>query len=344
MTLRRRIILILCGVAIFIVAAPVIILLARGYYFDFKAFRLVGTGILTVKTDPKGAEIFLNGSSSKTTPAVLRLLTPGEYKILLKKSGYRDWYKKVTVHGRLVTSIPSKSSEEVALILQSLIQTAISTTTSDFKETDQGIFFADRSGIFRLDITNGQKTPTATTTLAVAIENSQKNPKNLFRLEKNTLWQNDQKIITNLPFYKKGEIIASPDNQIYLLLDSDLYQVAENLTKINGGATYASWNSEAGVLVYGNKHEIWIFNPAGKNELVTRSTKILGQPVYHEKINYLFVSEDQEIKAAEVDSSGQPNIYSLTQTSRDNIKIALSPEGTHLLYLDGENLYTLKIR
>ena len=344
MTLRKRIILILCGVAVFVVAAPTIILLARGYFFDFKEFRLIGTGILTVKSSPKGAEIFLDGKKTKATPAVLRLLLPKEYRLELIKTGYRDWHKNVTVHGHLVTSIPSDPEKEVALLQKSSVQTNISTTTSDFQETPQGIFFAEEGGIFQLDVLSGKKTWAATTTLSQILKNIPANAPGNFRLSENAFWQNDRILVPNLPSFKKGEIIATPDNQIFLLLDSDLYQVAEKLAKINGGVAYVFWDSEADVLIYGNGHEIWMFQPSGKNELVTRSSKTLGRPAYHEKINYIFASEGREIKAIEADSSGQPNIYSLIETANDNIKIAINPDGTHLLYLDGENLYTLKIR
>lgn len=346
MTFRSRIILIVIGVILFFLVAPLIIFLARGYFFDFKAFRLIGTGILTIKTDPKGADIFVDGKKNKTAPATFRLLLPGEYEILLKKPGYRGWSKKVTIYEHLVTSIPQDATREVDLIISSLVQTTISTTTSDFVKTGSGIFFSEKAGIFQLEIAASQKTLVATTTLSQVLKSGAKNSGGLFRLSESALWQNDQKLISKLPFFEKGEIITSPDNQVYLLLDSDLYQVREELNKVNSNISYAYWEENADVLIYGNEHEIWFFDPfgSGKSALITRSTKTLGHPVYHAETNYVFVSEDREIKAIEVDPLGQPNIYTLTETTNDNIKIAINPEGTHLLYLDGQNLYTLKIR
>lgn len=346
MTLKNRITLIVLGIVIFLIIAPLSVLLARGYYFDWGNFRWIGTGIVSIKSDPRGTEIYLNGKLNDVTPAALRFLRPGEYEIILAKEGYEPWKKRIIVHEHLVTSVPAGPQREVALILKSLVQTALSTTTSDFQETKQGIFFSESGGIFQLDLTNGIKTPAATTTLAQIFEKAERNNSNLFRLTQNALWQNDRVLVSNLPAFNKGEIITSSDNQIFLLLDSDLYQITENLVKLNSNVSYAAWNEEARAIIYGGEHEIWIFDPfqSGKSQLLTRSTKKLGRPVYNPRINYVFVSDAQEIKAIEVDPLGQPNVYPLTKTTRENIKLAVNRDGTHLLYLDGENLYTLKIR
>lgn len=346
MTLRSRIILILCGITAFLIVAPAAILLARGYSFDLKAFRLIGTGIITIKTDPKGADIYLDGKKNKTTPAVLRLLLPKEYEVRLAKIGYRDWHKKITVHERMVTSISPGPEREIALLLKTIVQTTLSTAASDFQETELGIFFVEDEKIFRLELGQGQKTLLATTTLSQILKGPTSSSRNQFRLSANALWQNDRILVSNLPIFKQGEIITSSDNQIFLLLDRDLYQVTETLIKVSAGVSYASWIEDARILIYGNEHEIWIFDSLSseKSRLITRSTKKLGRPVYNPRTSYVFVSEDREIKAIEVDSLGQPNIYTLTETIHDSIKLAVNAEGTHILYLDGQSLYTLKIR
>lgn len=70
-----------------------------------------------LRSDPKGAEIFLNGKSTgKYTPAVIRLLPPGEYEVELSKSGYQTWKKHLTVLRRQIT-LANKDNSPIALFL-----------------------------------------------------------------------------------------------------------------------------------------------------------------------------------------------------------------------------------
>ena len=56
-----------------------------------------GTGQIEIKTEPKGAQIIVNGSPfSKTTPVVLQV-EAGNYDITLQKPGYQPIQKSVTV-------------------------------------------------------------------------------------------------------------------------------------------------------------------------------------------------------------------------------------------------------
>jgi hypothetical protein len=87
---------------------------ATGYRFnltwplEFETI-LIKTGTLQVKTEPKDAKVFLQknirnifSNSSKLegqamTPVKIRNLLPGEYKLSLKKDGYWDWDRKITI-------------------------------------------------------------------------------------------------------------------------------------------------------------------------------------------------------------------------------------------------------
>jgi serine/threonine protein kinase len=57
-----------------------------------------GTGRIEIKTDPKGAQIVINGSTfSKTTPVVIQV-EAGNYDIVLQKDGYQSVRRSVVVN------------------------------------------------------------------------------------------------------------------------------------------------------------------------------------------------------------------------------------------------------
>ena len=56
-----------------------------------------GMAQIEIKTEPKGAEVLINGKSlGKTTPALVQV-EAGNYDIVLKKDGYQPVVKSVSV-------------------------------------------------------------------------------------------------------------------------------------------------------------------------------------------------------------------------------------------------------
>jgi len=53
-------------------------------------------GTLVIASTPAGADIELNGAMAGVTPATLHL-TPGDYKVVLRKKGFEDWIRTVSV-------------------------------------------------------------------------------------------------------------------------------------------------------------------------------------------------------------------------------------------------------
>lgn len=78
------------------------ILLARGYRFDLKTLKFNPNGILVIKSDPSGAQIFVNGDLKGATDSNISL-TPGTYDVNVKKEGYIPWYKRLTIEKEIVT-------------------------------------------------------------------------------------------------------------------------------------------------------------------------------------------------------------------------------------------------
>ena len=55
------------------------------------------TGILTIESDPDAAEIYLDSKLLATTPARRLRLSAGDHAITVRKAGYADWVREVTV-------------------------------------------------------------------------------------------------------------------------------------------------------------------------------------------------------------------------------------------------------
>jgi len=75
---------------------------ARGYQFNFKTFQFQPNGILVLKSDPTGAEIYINGNLKSATDTTISL-PPGTYDITLKKDAFFSWTKRLVIEKEIVT-------------------------------------------------------------------------------------------------------------------------------------------------------------------------------------------------------------------------------------------------
>lgn len=91
----------------FIVLLWLVIAYGRGYRWSFKNKSLNPTGILSVNSSPNAAKVYLNGQLKGITDINLTL-TPGDYKIEIKKDGYTNWTKTIKLKGELVYTIDAQ--------------------------------------------------------------------------------------------------------------------------------------------------------------------------------------------------------------------------------------------
>ncbi|MGB6882235.1 MAG: PEGA domain-containing protein [Microgenomates group bacterium] len=75
---------------------------ARGYRFDIDSFRFIPNGLLVVKSNPDGAQVYINGELKTATNTNL-FISPGTYDVSIRKEGYLPWYKRLTVKKEIVT-------------------------------------------------------------------------------------------------------------------------------------------------------------------------------------------------------------------------------------------------
>ncbi|MEK7632559.1 MAG: PEGA domain-containing protein [Patescibacteria group bacterium] len=91
---------------IFVIGAPVIVLYTAGYRLNFSTWRVQRTGVIAITTLPRGASVTMNNQLiAEKTPYVAQRLTPGDYDVLLQKSGYQSWSQHVDVGSGSTTYI-----------------------------------------------------------------------------------------------------------------------------------------------------------------------------------------------------------------------------------------------
>lgn len=77
---------------------------ARGYRFNLQTLKFDPNGILVIKSEPDGAQVYINGNFKAITNTNLPL-APGTYDVEVKKDGFFTWSKRLTVEKEIVTQV-----------------------------------------------------------------------------------------------------------------------------------------------------------------------------------------------------------------------------------------------
>lgn len=94
------------SVCVFFSGLPFILSFALGYKFDRRLLKFTKTGLIFLKTQPQGASIYLDEKIlDEKTPATLRELLPGKYKIKVELEKHYPWAAEVTVEPRKVSML-----------------------------------------------------------------------------------------------------------------------------------------------------------------------------------------------------------------------------------------------
>lgn len=103
--MSKKFIITIATIIIIVIAASVAIFLAKGYTFSSKEKRIVGTGIITISSEPDSASVFVDGHLTTATNATISSLPPKTYTIKVVREGFISWEKQVNVKEGLVTPI-----------------------------------------------------------------------------------------------------------------------------------------------------------------------------------------------------------------------------------------------
>ncbi len=101
---RHRRALFFGALFLFTIIAPVLILGASGYRYDFQDRVLFPTGTLILKSYPEGAKILINRrEEGKRTPAEIQGLPPSRYTVEVASDDFRPWRKEVEIQANRIT-------------------------------------------------------------------------------------------------------------------------------------------------------------------------------------------------------------------------------------------------
>lgn len=115
MTRKPRYTLLVLGILFFAMAAPALVLYIQGKLPLGGNRHLQPTGIISVATDPSGAEVYVDGELEDTTPAAVRFVPTGDYTVQLHKNGYWDWQKRLPVVAGHVTYTNPNPEKQILL-------------------------------------------------------------------------------------------------------------------------------------------------------------------------------------------------------------------------------------
>ena len=99
---KHRVLIFVISIVGVIGIAWLLIQLGNGYRPNIQNKSVDITGLLVTNSDPKGAQVYINGQVKTATDDTLNL-EPGTYNVELKKNGFFPWSKTLKVEPSLVT-------------------------------------------------------------------------------------------------------------------------------------------------------------------------------------------------------------------------------------------------
>jgi len=120
MTKKTRLIILLICVLCFVIITPMLVAYSMGYRFDFEKIKVVATGGIYVRTFPAAEQIAIDSNISEKpgifgNSVFIQSLLPKSHTVSIKKTGYYDYSKTISVEENEVTKL-----ENVLLIKKSI--------------------------------------------------------------------------------------------------------------------------------------------------------------------------------------------------------------------------------
>ena len=104
------------------------IMYAKGYRFNPENSKIQPIGLFVAKSDPDGAQIYIDGKLKTATYSTINLKT-GNYDVEIRKDGYKSWKKRIGIEQEVVTEITANLFKS-APSLTALTFTAVVNPTS----------------------------------------------------------------------------------------------------------------------------------------------------------------------------------------------------------------------
>ncbi len=326
MQMKYRRIIFYIFLALFLISVPFILLYATGYRYNSKKNKFEKTGGLVVNTIIKNASLFVNGRAYGTGQEFrIQDLLPGEYEIKIRKSGYFDWQKKLSVESQITTF-----AKDVRLIADNLPAKAVDASAGlIYPAPDQSKFLylkkeKDKNSIFVFDTANDAEKSIALLPPRQTIKNISWSP-------------NNEKIILETP--SGFQVINASDGKVQALpLKIKIFGLRwdeTNSSQLFAAATDGVYKID---LLFGKAEKIYPTSPrlptslselrgtsrgAGSPEKIADDFAVLG--------NYLYLVNQSMLQQINLNSG---EVISLP-LERNGYKIRLA-EGKRLVMIDGK--------
>lgn len=236
--------LIILGILVFLVLAPMLVLYVSGRKVNFSDRDTSATGILDAKSNPGGAKVKIDDKDQSTTPAIARFLLQGQYKISITKDGYYDWVKNLAIESGKVT-YTQVGVDEVQLIKKSEPYNIVDKEVTSFALVNDIPWYTTNHALNKGALT--KSTPESIIVLNF-------NPTSLIRLrDKSHLLATDSK--TNFQ-------IINTANSENIVLPTKYSQINDVNVSSNN------------IVIFRSKNSLISFNPSTKTETPLRSDLI----------------------------------------------------------------------
>lgn len=285
--MNRRLLFFLLSILILILAGNLVVLVAKGYNFNFKDKQITQTGIISVSSVPTQASVYLNGTLVTATNNNIPNLLPGKYTVKVSKDGYSSWEKQVEVKVGVVSPL------EVVLFrlvpdLSPLTYTGVigAKLSPDQTKVVYSVKDGDKTGLWVLDL-NDQPIIFS------------KDPKQIVKdgngfnfTDSNYFWAPDSKTV----------VVQVKDRPTVLFLNIDqLSQEPFNDVTASFTATTKTWADAES-----NKQKTTLAGMSKMaNDLAVKANKIVFSP--DEKRFLAFITVDGKDKAQVYDSKPSPD-------------------------------------
>lgn len=192
-------------ILLFLIIAPLVVFLARGYRFDNIGKIFVYSGSITVKTFPQDVDIYLDEKKidkrmiNVNNSYTINGIKPGKYLLKCEKPGYTDWEKNIEVHSGISTEfwnlvlLPEEKQD---------LQNYTTEPTKQFfispRENKEIVFFSEKDNereIYLLDTENNEQQKIFSTSDYHFVSTDK---------EENIEWSTDNKRLL-IPFLDKKE-------------------------------------------------------------------------------------------------------------------------------------------
>lgn len=317
---------------------------AKGYSFNGQNKTLEKTGMISVKSEPDGARVYLDGKLAETTNSSLTNLKGGLYHLKLEKDGYFSWQKDVPVKEEFVTYVDAvlvPLNPELKPLTTNGVKSPVLT-----KSRDKIIFLTadkDRPGIWSLSLTGNlfelfqgnlnvlaPDQPSAAFSLADKLELSPDDQTALITMNKGGFYTLD---LTASQIIPQATTSAAPAHSTWASLTLKNKQNLAKKYKVPQNMTEAATDPKT---IWSPDERRFLYSVESGNELqyhVFDTTDPLG---VGERQDYatLNLPKTQHAKATWYSDSKHLIVVTCTQENKDQRCLTGS---IHLIRIDGTN-------